>query len=104
MCILNGIQIWPIDVILHIFQENPIELPYIYASERCNKNVCEQVIHYAYDKSFTKIKARETYVLSTKTEQFDLTNWNLRFFQAIHRSKKSIHHISDTHKHTFCHK
>jgi hypothetical protein len=27
MCILNGIQIWPIDVILHIFQENPRDIP-----------------------------------------------------------------------------
>jgi hypothetical protein len=30
MCILNGIQFWPLDVILHIFQGNPREPPPIY--------------------------------------------------------------------------
>jgi hypothetical protein len=66
MCILNGIQIWPIDAILHIYQGNSREPPYMYASSRCNNNVCKQVIHDAHDKKFTKIKARKIYVLSAK--------------------------------------
>jgi hypothetical protein len=48
--------------------------PYMYAFERCNNNVCEQVLHDVYDKRFTKIKAGETYDLSVKTKQFDLKN------------------------------
>jgi hypothetical protein len=80
MCLLNGIQIWPIDNILHIFQVNPKKLPLSMHPERCNQSVCKQLIHDAHDKLFTKIKVRETYFLSVKTEQSDLANWNLRFF------------------------
>jgi hypothetical protein len=74
MCILNGIQFWPLDVILHIFQGNPREPPYIYASERCNQSGCEHVLCDAHDKRFTIIKEKETYVLSTQTGQSSLVN------------------------------
>jgi hypothetical protein len=45
----------------------------MYASERCNKSMCEQVIRDAHDKRITSIKAGETYALSIKTGQ---PGWN----------------------------
>jgi hypothetical protein len=81
MYILNEIQIWPIDAILHIYQGNLRELPFMYASGRCNNNVCEHIIRDAYDKRFTKIKATRTYVLSAKIEQSGLAKRNIWFCQ-----------------------
>jgi hypothetical protein len=51
MCILNGIQIWPRDAILHIFQGNPREMPlYVCILGVQQKYVCEQVIRDAHDR------------------------------------------------------
>jgi hypothetical protein len=55
--------------------------PYMYAFERCNNNVCEQVLRDAYNKRLMKIKAGETYALSVKTGQFSLGNQIIRFYQ-----------------------
>jgi hypothetical protein len=51
----------------------------MYAFERCNNNVCEQVLCNAYDKRSMKIKPGEIYALSTKTSQSGLGNWIIRF-------------------------
>jgi hypothetical protein len=48
------------------FKEIQGSLPYIYASERCNKYVCEEVLRDAHDKRITTIKTREAYALSAK--------------------------------------
>jgi hypothetical protein len=80
MCILNRIQIWPRDAILHIFKENPRELPvYVCIRSVQQKSMCEQVIRDAHDGRFTKIKLRESYVLYAKTGQSSLRNQNIRF-------------------------
>jgi hypothetical protein len=101
MCILNEIQFLAYKAILHIFQENQEELPYIYASEWCNKCVCEHVLHDAHDKIFTTIKAREAYVLFAKTGQSGLTNRNIQFFQTDYIEKKTYitqsMHLTNTH-------
>jgi hypothetical protein len=82
MCILNGIQIWPRDTILHIFQENPKDLPlYVCIRGVQQKCVCKQVIHDAHDSWFTKIKLREAYILSARTGQSSFINRNIRFSQ-----------------------
>jgi hypothetical protein len=56
--------------------------PYIDASDRCNKCVCEHVLHDAHDKRFTIIKIGEIYALSAKTEQSSLANRTIQFCQA----------------------
>jgi hypothetical protein len=53
MCISNGIQIWPKDVISHIFKENQESSPYIYASDMCNNFVCEHELRDAHDRRIT---------------------------------------------------
>jgi hypothetical protein len=84
MCILNEIQIWSKNAILHIFQGNPKELPYIYASDKCNNFVCVcvnmyYVIHMTGGSQ--QIKFGETYAKSVKTEQSGLGNQIIWFCQ-----------------------
>jgi hypothetical protein len=43
MCMLNGIQIWPRDAILHIFQGNPRELPLYVSIQYVQQFVCENM-------------------------------------------------------------
>jgi hypothetical protein len=81
MCIWNGIQIWPIDAILHNFKENPRELPSICMHPRgATISVCEHVLRDAYDKKIITIKVGETYALSAKIGQSNLVNWTIRFY------------------------
>jgi hypothetical protein len=58
MCILNGIQFWPLDAaILHIFsRKSKTATPISMHPRGATKGVCEQVICDAYDKRFTTIK------------------------------------------------
>jgi hypothetical protein len=46
--------------------------------------MCEQVIRDAHDKRFTKIKPRETYILSAKIGQSGLANQNIWFGKLDH--------------------
>jgi hypothetical protein len=81
MCILNGIQIWAKDVILHIFLKKSKSAP-LYVCIRGVQQKCgEQIIRDAHDRWFTKIKLREAYVLSAKIGRSGLANRNIRFSQ-----------------------
>jgi hypothetical protein len=82
MCILNGIQIWPKDAILHIFQGNPRELPPISMHPRGATNVCLNKYYMMHMKRGSQqLREKELYVLSAKTRQSSLANQNIRFCQ-----------------------
>jgi hypothetical protein len=84
VCILNGIQIWPIDAILHNFQGKSKRAPPICMhSRRATKSVCEQVSHDAYDKKIITIKVGETYAISAKIRSSGFINRILQFFQIV---------------------
>jgi hypothetical protein len=75
VCILNGIQISPIDAILHNFQGKTKRSPPICMHPRGAKiSVCGHVLCDAYDKKITTIKVGETYAMSVKTGQSGLAN------------------------------
>jgi hypothetical protein len=87
MCILNGIQIWPRDAILHTFQGNPRELPHIYKSDKCNNFVCVNMYYVMHIIGGSQqLKFGETYAKSTKTGQSDLGNQIIWFCQQNHKN------------------
>jgi hypothetical protein len=82
VCILNGIQIGPIDAILHNFQGKSKRAPPICMHPRgATISLCEHVLRDAYDKKNTTIKVGETYTMFVKIRQSGLTNWTMWFCQ-----------------------
>jgi hypothetical protein len=70
MCILNEIQIWPKDVILHIFKEIQESSPYIYTFDKCNKFMCVNMYYVMHMIGGSQqIKFGETYAKSAKIRQ-----------------------------------
>jgi hypothetical protein len=67
MCILNEIQIWPKDTILHTLEIQESS-PYIYASDKCNTFVCVDMYYVMHMIGGSQqIKYGEPYVKSVKT-------------------------------------
>jgi hypothetical protein len=88
MCILNGISIWSRDVILHTFEENLREPPYIYASDKCNNFMCVNIYYVMHMAGGSQqLKFGETYAKSVKIGQPDLGNWIIQFCQQNHKNR-----------------
>jgi hypothetical protein len=107
MCMLNRGQTWLKIPFCTFFKNIQETSPYIYTTD-CATNECEHVLCDAYDRRFTKIKAkkhmfclpkldtsawqnRTSDFLSTtrKTGTSSLENRTIRFFQVDHIDKKT---------------
>jgi hypothetical protein len=85
MCILNRIQFWLKDAILHIFLGKSRELP-LYVCIQYEQPMCvsEYVLRDAHNRRIITNKIVETYTESIKIRQSSLTNRTIRFGKLDH--------------------